>query len=535
MAGGTGKSLIFGHLPQYAESGKRTLLTVHTKELVNQAAAHLSKWNPGLDVGIEMADQISADEPIVVASIQTIGRSLGNRLSKFNPDDFSWIVVDEAHRSCSDTYIKVFEHFGLYNSTKPSANLIGVTATPHRGDGVALGSVYEEIVYSYGIQEAIRDGWLSDVRGIRVRTETDLSHVGSQNGDFKQDELSATVNNPARNKAIVQAWIKEAYPRRTVGFTVTVQHAKDLATEFQKAGVPAEAIWGDDPDRVDKIRRHRSGQLSILLCSQLLVEGYDDPEISCVIMARPTKSSVYFIQGTVRGTRLGPGIENLKQWIADNRLKPDDKRDMLLMDVCDTTSKHSLVTLPTLFGLGTQLDLSGQSVMAAVKAIEEVQAKHPDLDLSNLTDIRNLKSYVEEASLFRVEFCSEITEASQLQWHRYLDNSYRLLLPGKEQVVISGNLLGTFTVKGVVCGQGVNGEGFPNLPDALAFAESRLSMHGRSILTLLKRDAAWHKGPVTDGQKKMLRMFKIPDDIVAKLDKGMAAKIITQRLGVNRR
>jgi hypothetical protein len=207
---------------------------------------------------------------------------------------------------------------------------------------------------------------------------------------------------------------------------------------------------------------------------------------------------------------------------------------MLLLDVVDATSKHSLITLPTLFGLGSNLDLNGQSVMAAVKAIEEAQAKYPDLDMSKLGDIRNLKVYTEEASLFRVEFCSEITEASSLQWHRYLDKSYRLLLPGKEQVVIAGNLLGTFTVKGTVVGQRVDGEGFDSLPDALAFAESNLSQHGRSIMTLLRREAGWHKGAVTDGQKKMLKMFKIPDHIVAKLDKGMAAKIITQRLGSRR-
>jgi hypothetical protein len=207
---------------------------------------------------------------------------------------------------------------------------------------------------------------------------------------------------------------------------------------------------------------------------------------------------------------------------------------MILLDVVDATSKHSLITLPTLFGLGANLDLEGQSVMVAVKAIEEAQAKYPDLDLSKLENLSKLKSYTEEASLFRVEFCSEITEASALQWHRHLDNSYRLLLPGKEQVVIAGNLLGTFTVKGTVVGQRVEGEGFSSLPDALAFAEKNLSQHGKSILTLLKRSASWHSGPVTDGQKKMLKMFKIPPHIVAKMNKGDAAKVITQRLGAKR-
>lgn len=534
MAGGTGKSICFGSLPEFAEEGKRTLLTVHTKELVNQAAAHLKRWNPGVTVGVEMADQITSGEQIIVASIQTIGRNLGARLGKFNPDDFSWVICDEAHRSLAETYTTVFDHFGLFDADKPGATLVGFTATPRRGDNVPLGSVYEEIVFSYGIEEAIRDGWLSDVRGIRVKTTTDLSKVGQQNGDFKQEELSATVNNPARNKQIVEAWIKEAYPRRTIGFTVTVQHAKDLAFEFQKAGVPAEAIWGDDPHRERKIAQHRSGVLSILLCSQLLVEGYDDPEVSCVIMCRPTKSSTYFIQATVRGTRLGPGIDNLVQWIKEGRLKPGDKRDMLLLDICDTTTKHSLITLPTLFGLGPNLDLKGGSVMEAAHTLAQVQAKYPDIDLSKLDDITKLKTYIEEAYLFRVDFCSEITEASELCWHKMGHNKYRLLLPAREQVTITGDALGLFTVTGVVVQQNVAGAGFKSLPEALAYAEKHVSQHGRSLLTLLRRESGWHKHPVSEGQLKQLKILKVPAHHIAKMDKGLAAKYITKRFGSRR-
>lgn len=531
LATGCGKSLIFGNIPQYAPSGKRTLLTVHTKELVWQAAEHLRKWNPGLSVGVEMADEVTAGEQIVVASIQTIGRSLVKRLNKFDPKDFSWVIVDECHRSISDTYTEVFTYFGLFDENNHSTSLLGLTATPSRGDGQAMGAVYQEIVYSYGIQDAIKDGWLSDVRGIRIKTTTDISKVGSQAGEFKQDELADAVNNPARNLQIVEAWIKEAYPRQTVGFTVTVQHAKDLALAFQKASVPAQAIWGNDPDRAEKLKQHRAGVIKVLLCAQLLVEGYDDPNVSAIIMARPTRSSTFFIQAAGRGTRLGTGIDNLVKARAEGRLTHDSKVDMLLLDVVDATTKHSLITLPTLFGLGSGLDLKGQSVTQAAKAIEEMQAKYPYLDMSKLEDITRLKSYTEEANLFRVDFCSEITEVSQLQWHKRGENTYCLLLPGREQIVIAGNLLGEFTVKGSISQERIDQGGFNNLPDALAFAEKNLSSKGKQMLTLLRRESGWHKQPVSEGQLKLLKQFRVPPHVIAKMDKGTAAKYITLRLG----
>ena len=270
------------------------------------------------------------------------------------------------------------------------------------------------------------------------------------------------------------------------------------------------------------------------MCSQLLVEGYDDPMVSCVIMARPTKSLTYFIQATVRGDRLDPRVDNLKAAIAEGRMQPDYKRDMLLLDVVDASAKHSLVSLPTLFGLSSKLDLQGMSVMEAVKAIAAIQANNPNMDMSRLEDITKLKSYVEEASLFRVDFCSEITEASPLQWHKRGENTYCLLLPGREQIIIAGNLLGEFAVKGSVLKQNISKDGFNGLPDALAYAEKKLSMHGRSMLTLLRRESKWHAGPVTEGQKKMLKQFKVPESHIIQMTKGDAAKLITRRLGERR-
>lgn len=529
MATGTGKSVVFSDLPQHAPKDKRTMLLVHTKELVNQAESHMARGNPSMSVGVEMAERTTSGEQIVCASIQTLGRKDSDRINKFRPEDFAWIITDEAHRSISDQYTGVFEHFGLF---EPEGNttLLGVTATPKRGDGQAMGATYEEIVFSYSIQEAISEGYLSDVRGIRVKTTTDISRVATKAGDYDPTELDLAVNNPQRNQQIVDAWLRYGENRHTIGFTVSIQHAKDLADAFMQAGVPAQAVWGADPNRTEKLKLHKQGVLKVILCSQLLVEGYDDPNVACVIMARPTQSSTFFIQAAGRGTRLGPGIENLLKARTEGTLKPGDKVDMLLMDVCDSTSRHSLITLPTLFGLGSNIDLKGMSVMQAAQAIADVQAKHPTIDLSKLEDITRLKTYVEEANLWKVTFCQEITEASELQWHKTIDGSFKLWLPNKEWVAIKANLLGEFTVKGLVSRQSMQEEHLKSLPDALSFAEKYVAAHARESLTLLRREARWHGQPVTEGQIKLLKKFRIPDSVLAQLNKGDAAKLITQKL-----
>lgn len=445
------------------------------------------------------------------------------------------IVVHNCHHSTSDSYKKVINHFGLLDEGNTGRLLAGFTATVNRSDGTPMGSVYDEIVFSYDIKDAIDDGWLVAIKGIRVKTDVDISKVATVAGDLAAGQLAQTVNTPGRNRLIVEEWVREAYPRQTVAFCVDVQHSKDLCAAFQQTGVPAQAIWGGDPDRRTKLEAFRQGHIKVLCNCQILTEGFDMWQVACVIMACPTKSQAKFIQCTGRGSRLQEGIGNLVQWRKEGKLKPGDKEDLLLIDVCDVTGRHSLVTLPSLFGLGPKLDLNGTSVMAAVRAVEAAQLTNPDLDLCQLDDIRNLKSFVETVNLWSISFCSEIADVSELCWHKFLDNSYRLLMPGRESLTITGDLLGQYAVKGILLGERIEMKGFTSLPDALAFAEHNVSTKGKSILTLLRRAAAWHKQPVSDGQIKMLRGFKMPASEIAKHNKGTAAQWINKKLGARKR
>ena len=184
---------------------------------------------------------------------------------------------------------------------------LGITATPNRADGQGLRDLFDAIVFDMGIQKGIADGWLCDIRGIRVSGHANLDKVKVRAGEFAQDDLEKAVNTPKRNAIIVKEWYKHAYDRRTIAFTVDVQHALDLAEAFKAHGVAAKAVWGDDPERHEKIRGHKRGEYPIIACAQLLGIGYDDPQVNCIILSAPRKSFVRYAQEVGRGTRIADG------------------------------------------------------------------------------------------------------------------------------------------------------------------------------------------------------------------------------------
>src|SRR5581483_2135454 len=332
---GTGKTVVFANLPNHHGLRGRIMVLVHTEELVNQAVDKIRKWNPSYNVDIEKAEQwTSTNANVIVASVATLGREGSERLKRFKPEEFDAIICDEAHHSTADSYIRIFNHFGLLADNNKKL-LVGVTATPNRGDGVGLNLVYDEIVYQMSILDAIKQGWLSDLRGIRITTDTSLDSVKTRAGDFETGDLGRTVNTPARNRLIVEGWQKYAQDRQTVVFCVDVQHAKDLADEFMRAGIPSQAVWGDDPSREEKLKAHKAKTLRVLCNCNVLTEGYDDWQLACIVTARPTKSPLMFAQQIGRGTRIPEGIDNLVE--ARKKGVPLAKTDCIVLDVADVT------------------------------------------------------------------------------------------------------------------------------------------------------------------------------------------------------
>ena len=204
----------------------------------------------------------------------------------------------------------------------------------------------------------------------------DLSNIKTTAGDYQQDELENTVNTPERNAQVANAWRKDCENRQTVAFCVQIQHAKDMAAAFRSLGVNAEAVWGVDPDRATKLAKHKAKEITVLCNAQLLSEGYDDWRVSCIIDAAPTKSPTKYTQCIGRGTRLQGGTGNLLEAIAKGI--PLEKKDCLVLDVCDNNKRCSLVTLPSLLGLNPDMDVQGQSVTEVADKMEELQEQLPN-------------------------------------------------------------------------------------------------------------------------------------------------------------
>lgn len=513
MATGTGKTVVFSQLPTKLNDilpGQQMILA-HREELIDQAIDKMRTVNPSLRIDKEMAahraDPSLAD--VVVASVATLGRKGTKRLLKYNWQNFDKYVTDEAHHSVAQTYLNIYDSAGLLTPGDKRL-LLGVTATPQRGDGKAMASIYQKISFVYSMRQAIEDGYLVDVRGIRVRTNTSLDGVKSTGGDYQIDDLAETVNTPQRNQMIVKAWLDHAKGRKTIGFTVDIQHAVDLADMFVMHGVTAEAVWGDDPERKEKLARHRAGETDVLLNCGILTEGYDDPGVQCIILGRPTKSPVLYVQMVGRGTRLDDG-----------------KTDCLILDVVDASTRNTLITLPTLMGLSAALDLKGEGLYKSVREIEKAAKEYPAIDFSKLADINSIQTMVEEADMFTVNFPPEVESGSELSWHGAATGGYVLMLPNKDEVRIRQNMLDRWEISGNIKGLKYKGER-NTLEEVFAAADKLVTETVPESLKIVKREEKWHNDPPTEKQLKTLMKFFKGKPLPLDLTKGQASKILGQ-------
>ena len=515
-ATGTGKTEIFSHLPEKLKHrlpGQQMVL-LHRDELAQQALKKVRLRLPHLNIqqeaGTEHCHPSTAD--YIVASIQTLGRKGTTRLDKFNQSTLDKFVVDEAHRSVADSYYNVYNHFNLLQDNDPRL-LLGVTATPQRGNGEGLGKLYQRIIYTYSLRTAIDDGYLVDIKCIRVDTDISLDGVRTSGGDFNETELAEVIDNPYRNLLVAKAYQEYCAGRQAIGFGVNVAHSVHLAEAFVSLGIKAEAVWGADPDRADKILRFRNGEIEVLFNPQLLVEGFDLATIACVILAGPTKSKVVFSQRVGRGTRLNPPF----------------KKDCIVLDVCDASGRHHLVTLPTLLGLPSGLNMRGRSLVGTAKAIEDILEKYPHLDFTTLKDADKIEAFVESVNLFEVKVPPELEAVSQFIWHPSISGGYVLMLPEKESVKIEQNLLDKWQIKAYLKGKRYAGQR-DTMEEAFSAADDLVRKIAPEALTVVKREAFWHNNPASKKQLWRLRRLYKGKQIPKDLTSGEASNLIGSAL-----
>lgn len=315
--------------------GGRSLFVAHRDELIQQAATRIDQIVGGFPEIEKAQDRASSNSNNhVVASIQTISRP--GRLERFDPDEFGLIVVDEVHHGVSPTYRRVLDYFAV-------AKILGLTATPDRLDGEALGQVLDSVAYQYEISDAIRDGWLCPIKMRAIQVDgLDFSKVHTVAGDFNQGELDAVMALEQNLHAVAKPAVECAGERKTLIFTTSVSNAERMAEIIDRYTAPGRAcvVSGRTERELRRatLRRFSRGEHQYFVNVGIATEGYDEPALSCVVLGRPTKSRSLYTQMIGRGTRGGP-----------NCAVPG-KSDLLVLDFVGNSGKHDIVCAADILG-----------------------------------------------------------------------------------------------------------------------------------------------------------------------------------------
>lgn len=315
---GTGKTVVFAKIAEdRVRAGERVLILAHRGELLTQAADKLFTAT-GLRCAVEKAEESALDSwyRVTVGSVQTMMNE--KRLHGFPEDYFGTVIVDEAHHALSDSYQRVLAHF-------PDAKVLGVTATPDRGDMRNLGEFFESLAYEYSLPQAIREGFLCPIKAATIPLRLDLSGVGTQAGDFKSGDLDTALDPYLYQIAAeMKSYCKN---RKIVVFLPLVKTSQKFCGILQSEGFRAAEVNGSSDNRAEVLAAFDAGEYDVLCNSMLLTEGWDCPSVDCIVVLRPTKVRSLYCQMVGRGTRLSPET---------------GKQELLLLDFLWHTSRHEL-------------------------------------------------------------------------------------------------------------------------------------------------------------------------------------------------
>ncbi|KZT72830.1 P-loop containing nucleoside triphosphate hydrolase protein [Daedalea quercina L-15889] len=572
---GSGKTTVFISLlnritpPPENPRAKQALVVVNSIELARQTAAQAKKLHPEWSVEIEQGGKhhASGDADLTVATYHTLLR--GERLAKFSPGKLKAVIVDEAHHAAAPSYRRILSHFhpAIRNpeegfqppEIEHAIAVLGFSATFSRHDGLALGSIFEQIVYHRDFLEMIKEQWLCNVQFTCVRANIDLSQVtiNSHTGDFNPTSLAHVINTPTINKLILQTWLDRASERKsTLVFCVSLTHVQNLTEMFRQAGIDARYVYSRTPasERRVLIESFRKGEFPVLINCAVLTEGADIPNIDCVIVARPTRSRNVFAQMIGRGMRLSPGT---------------DKEDCRVIDFVDSQNRVAgVVSLPTLLGLDPLEVIDDESLAsleerAAQSTLADGERSPPHHSAANVPEPKSV-TYVDYENPFAFVDdafgAPHIRKLSHLAWVGLGDDAYLLECLGQGFVRIER------TQGDAEEAQYVASHTSPTLPMATAYrlkispyrrAKEILrartleeAIRGAETFVLqkvvkgqhalgLRRHAKWRREPATQSQKDTIkkRWRARPalldsnqgiEDRINRVTKGEAANILTR-------
>lgn len=320
---GAGKTVIAAEIVRREiGAGRRALFLAHRRELIAQASEKLHALGI-LDQGIILAGHPTRPAaPVQIASISTLhARAVRSTKMDLPPADL--VLVDEAHHIRAASYRAIVAEY-------PEAVIIGLTATPCRGDGRGLGNSFDRIIECPGVAELIELGYLVPTR-VFAPSRPDLSGVKVARGDYVEAQLAERMDRAELVGDIVEHWLRLAERRRTVVFATTVAHSVHLRDQFRAAGVWAEHIDGGTPadERDGILAKLRAGSVEVVCNCAVLCEGWDQPEVACLVLARPTRSTALFRQMVGRALRPAPG-----------------KVDALVLDHAGAVFEHGFIDDP---------------------------------------------------------------------------------------------------------------------------------------------------------------------------------------------
>lgn len=481
---GCGKT-IFG-LSLAKAMGGRTLWIAHREELISQPIQALRQVWPEMKPGVVKAERNEWARDFVFASVQTAWRK--ERREKLK--GFDLVVVDECHHAAATSYKLVLEAAGVFDVGGPP--LLGLTATPERTDNLRLDDVFQKIVYQFQLRTAVEAGYLVDVEMVQRPVNVDLDKVGMSGGDFREGALDIALIEAGIVDEVCSAVDELARDKKTIIFTVSVKQATMIAEQLDAKGYRATYVSGETPTelRRKRLKGLASGEYTHIVNCMVLTEGFDEPTVDCILMARPTTSKSLYIQCAGRGLRVAPGKERC-----------------LIIDMVGVSDRHTLVQAPAIFGID---DFSTPKEKG--EPTEEGSEKHRRSLL--ITQLEGV------APLAR----------SKLQWVKAKDNVFALNCGEGGTVLMRG------------CGGDVWHVEVINRKDAerrremltmdpvgmeLAQGIAEDYVRRASAVYLSSRSARWRDAPATPKQIAALRKWKV--EIPHGLTKGEASDLMTAR------
>jgi superfamily II DNA or RNA helicase len=480
---GCGKT-IFG-LSLAKQMGGRCLWLAHRDELITQPLKALKALWPSSNPGVVKADRNEWAREFVFASVQTAWRD--NRLEKLK--NFDLVVVDECHHAAAKTYKTILEGVGCFKKDGPP--LLGLTATPERTDNFKLDDVFQSIVYQFQLRQAVESGYLVDVEMVQRSINIDLDNISSRGGDWAEGELDNALLEAGIVKEVCNAVDEHAKDKKAIIFTVSVKQAQLISQELLKRGYPSSWVAGilQTEKRRERLRKLGTGEITHLANCMVLTEGFDEPSVDCIIMARPTQSKSLYIQCVGRGLRIAPG-----------------KDRCTIIDMVGLSKKHTLIQAPVIFGL--EANLQEREKRETIDDMPSAKHAHKLL-LSQLKGVAPI-------------------ERSALRWVPTRGGGYALNCGDGGTVILQVAKEHDWYVD-VVHRTGSKGrERLTMDPIDLELAQGVAEDYVRraSAVYLSNKSSKWRSAPATDKQIAALKKWKVrfdPDTIT----KGEASDLLT--------